>query len=233
MGEQMELQEERKMMENKPLPCISRISVHSASVVSRGSSQDHCRNAGRFWPPCLLCRSGQFCFCSPKEGWGLNLSFYLFALVCWFWQRLQILSNEFLLSLAHSVCLKCSEIRLLKTGLACPFNSSRGAQCLWGRDGPGENPSSHSLGLAHLSSQMSCFCFRLLSRRVAVPSCNSTVSLCLVLCTLLLASTSFVLSGWFIFDMFFTSGLGTTFPGSVPILSYRCIWVMGPHICYW
>ena len=213
MGEQMELQEGRKWWENKPTPPVYLGFLFTVLPLLQRQQPGPPRERRALGYPAHSAAQGT-CFCSPKEGWDLNLSFYLFTLVCWFWQRLQILLNEFLLSFSP---FRMSEMYwnafIKDLDWLVLLNSSRGAQCFWGRDGPRrEPPSLPSAGLAHLSSQMSRFCLRLsasagggpvpavprflfafvLFNRWLSPSCKH----------------SFVLSGWFLFDMFFTSGLG-------------------------
>lgn len=184
---------------------------------------DH-RNAGQQLPP-SLCRQGT-CFCSPKEAEVWASLLYLFALVCWFWQRLQILSNEFLLSFSP-FRMSDSEIRLLgiRTGLSfliLPWSPVSLGQ-RWTR----RETSLPFPGLAHLSfSAFRLFC--LVNWRS--PPCNSTVSLCL--CAFAQVALSFLqallLSCLADSYLICSSGLGDHISWQCPHLSYIFIWVKGP-----
>ena len=135
--------------------------------------------------------------------------------------------------LAHSVCLKCSEMRLLKiwtdlSFLIPPVEPSVSEAEMDTEENP---PPSPPLGLLTSPAKCPASVSGSLPRRMAVPSLQfHGFSLPLCFCTggsLLLASIPL----YCLADSYLICSshldLGTTFPGSAPILPYRLIWVKG------
>lgn len=136
--------------------------------------------------------------------------------------------------LAHSVCLKCSEIRLLKIWTGLSFLIPPVEPSVSGAEMDQERTPLPPIPWACSPLQPNVL---LLFQALCLggwrsPPCNSMVSLCL--CAFAQVALSFLqaLLLYCLADSYLICSshldLGTTFPGSVPILSYRCIWVKGP-----
>lgn len=137
--------------------------------------------------------------------------------------------------LAHSICLKCSEMSLLKirTDLSLlipPVEPSvSGAEM-----DPGENPCpSHPLGLLASPAARPASVSGSLPRRAGsgpLPTAPQFHFAFVLLHRWLSPSCKHFLCTVWLIPIWCSShlDLGTTFPGSAPILPYRCIWVKGP-----
>ena len=138
--------------------------------------------------------------------------------------------------IAHSVCLKCSEMSLLKirTDLSIlipPVEPSvSGAEM-----DPGENPHpSHPWACSPLQlhvlllSQALC----LGGRRPPPHSCTVSLCLCVLAQVALLASTSFVLSDWLLFDVLHIWTWGPRFLAVPPSSLIGASGSRAPHVCH-